>query len=590
VPTRIAKATAPELLDKNAELRVRLAVSESLAAQRERENQAQRQEIEQLKAECEQLKAERARYCERATVAEEELRWFKETFLRSSKKADFAAINPAQGLLFNEAEVLAAIEAADQARSERTSKVEAHVRKHTGGRKPIPKHFPRIVVTHDLPEEQKMCTKCPVPHPLTRIGEEVRECYVFQPPKISVEQHIKYTYVCEERKTDVVTAAAPPVILPKTNASASLVAHLVSSKFDYGMPIYRVSRQLQHSGMDLSPGTAGTWVNIVGHEKVVPVINLLNDELFSNSLILMDETYLQVLKSDKAPSADHFMVIRAAGPPGKRIILYNYLPSRTQAGLKELLIGAEGPYRGKLLTDGLEQYDAICAELNLLHFGCFQHCRQYFIKAQKVSELPSSRTLASAALDDYIRPVFKLEDRIEELRLQHEQRGESLPPEVILQMRQQQSKPLLEQFKGWVDKLLPATPPKSALGKALAYTTNQWEKLERHLDHPDVPIHNNFVEQQNKHYAVGRKAWLFAHDHVGAQASANLYSLVLTCRVNGIQPFDYLEHLFELLPAAATVADVEALLPWNVKPTLEQRRKDREELARQEAMRRNSPA
>jgi transposase len=114
--------------------------------------------------------------------------------------------------------------------------MEAHVRKHTGGRKAIPKHFPRIVIEHALPEEQKMCTKCAIPHPLTRIGTEERECYRFEAPKISVELHIRYTYVCEERKTDVVTAPAPPVILPKTNASASLVAHLVSSKFDFGTP------------------------------------------------------------------------------------------------------------------------------------------------------------------------------------------------------------------------------------------------------------------------------------------------------------------------------------------------------------------
>jgi transposase len=576
VTRRITADPGSKLLDENVELRVRLSVSESLAAQRLSENEALRRELEQIQAEREQLKTERTQYCARATVAEEELRWFKETFLRTAKKSDYATVNADQGLLFNEAEVLAAIEAADEARRARTTKVEAHVRKHTGGRKAIPKHFPRIVIEHDLPEEQKMCTKCAIPHPLTRIGTEERECYRFEAPKISVEQHIRYTYVCEERKTDVVTAPAPPVILPKTNASASLVAHLVSSKFDFGMPLFRVSRQLQHSGMDLSPGTAGTWVNIVGSEKVVPLINLLNDELFSNLLIFMDETYLQVLKSHKAPSSEHFMVIRAAGPPGKRIILYNYIPSRTIAGLKELLMGPEGAYRGKLLTDGLEHYDSICTELKLLHFGCFQHCRQYFVKAQKVSDAPSSRTLAGTALDDYIRPIFKVEDEIEKLRAKHEQRGECLPAQMIVQMRQEQSKPLLEQFKGWIDKLLPAVPPKSALGKGLSYTTNQWEKLTRYVDYPDVPIHNNFVEQQNKHYAVGRKNWLFAHDHVGAQASANLYSLVLTCRANGVQPFDYLQYLFELLPAAATVADIEALLPWNVKPILEQRRPDRQ--------------
>jgi transposase len=575
VPTRRI-TPAPELLDKNAELRVRLGVAESLASQLQQEN-------EQLKAELERAKAERARECERAALAQEELRWFKEHYFgSSSQKTDFATINADQRLLFNEAEVLAAIEAADEAHRQRTTKVEAHERQHTGGRKAIPEHFPRILIEHDLPDAQKICTKCPTPHPLTRIGEEVRECYHFEPPKISVERHVCPTYVCAQRKTDVVTAPAPPVILPKTNASPSLLAHLVTQKFDYQTPLYRVSRQLKQSHLDLSPGTAGTWVNIVGSQKTVPVINLLNEELLQNSLIIMDETYLQVLKSEKAPTADHFMVVRAAGPPGKRIILYDYIPSRTTAALKQLLVGPEGPYRGKLLTDGLERYDEISAELKLLHFGCWQHCRQYYYKAHKVSELPSSRTLANTALVDYIRRIFGVEERIEALRSQYEQRGESLPLEVVLQMRQEQSKPLVGQFKDWVDKLLPGTPPKSALGKALAYTTSQWDKLERFVDHPEVPIHTNSVEQQNKHYAVWRKNSYFVYDKLGARASANLLSLVLTCRANGVQPFHYLQYLFELLPTATTVDEVEALLPWSVKPILEERRKQ-EEAARRAA-------
>jgi transposase len=575
VPTRRI-TPAPELLDKNAELRVRLGVAESLASQRLSENEALHQEIERLKA-------ERTRLCERATLLEEELRWFKEHYFGSPKKSDFTAVNADQRLLFNEAEVLAAIEAAEQADRERATKVEAHVRKHTGGRKAIPEHFPRIIVPHDLPEEQKICTKCATPHPLTRIGEEVRECYVFQAPKISVERHVRYTYVCEERKTDVVTAPAPPVILPKTNASPSLLAHLVTKKFVFQMPLFRVSRELKQSHLDLSPGTTGTWVNIVGGEKVVPVINLLSDAMFESSLIIMDETYLQVLKSEKAPTSDHFMVVRAAGPPGKRIILYDYISSRTTAALKQLLIGPEGPYGGKLLTDGLERYDDICADLKLLHFGCWQHARQYLYKAHKVSELPSSRSLANAAIVDYIRPVFKVEEQIEELRTQHEQRGENLPLEVVLQMRQEKSKPVVQQFKSWVDKLLPGTPPKSALGKALSYCCSQWDKLQRFLDHPDVPIHTNSVEQWNKHFAVLRKNSYFVYDKVGAQASANLLSLVLTCQANGVQPYDYLHHLFEFLPAATTVEEIEAMLPWNLKPILEERSKQREAALRAQA-------
>lgn len=553
-----------KLLDKTAELSARLQLAERLAAERAAENEKLRQENQQLKAQA-------THYCERAVLLEEELRWLKAHYFGASSQKSDALVSADQGLLFNEAEVLAAVEAAEQAHRARTTKIGAHERQHSGGRKAIPEHFPRIRIEHDLPEAQKLCSCCSTPHPLVRMGHEVRECYRFEPPKISVEQHIRWTYVCEERHESPVTAPAPPAILPKSMASPSLLAHLITSKFVDGLPLYRVSRQLERSGMDLSPGTAGTWVNVIGGEKVPPLITLMNEELLLGPYVHMDETYLQVLRSDKAPSSDHFMVVRAAGPPGRRIILYNYIPSRTTAALKQLLIGPQGPYRGKLITDGLERYDEICTELKLLHFGCWQHCRQYYFKARKVSQLPSSRTLANAAMEDYIRRIFAVEDDIQRLRTEHERRGEALPMERVLQLRQSKAKPVLEQFKSWVEELLPGTPPKSALGQALSYTRNQWDKLSRYLEHPEVPAHNNYAEQQIKQFAVGRKAWLFNHDKLGAQASANLFSLVMTARVNDVEPFAYLTHLFERLPMATTVEELEALLPWNAKSALAER-------------------
>jgi transposase len=562
--------SAREILSQNAELLARLQLAERLAAEREAAFQALHKEVEQLKS-------ERSHYVERVVLLEEELRWMKaQYFGTSSQKTDAAASNPDQAMLFNEAEVLAAIEAAEQAHRQRTTKVGAHERQHTGGRKAIPAHFPRIEVPHDLDEAQKICTKCPVPHPLKRIGQETRECYRYQPPKISVELHIRYTYVCEQRHEDVITAPNPPTLLPKTMASPSLLAHLVTSKFDDGIPLYRVSRQLERSGMDLSPGTAGTWVNRIGGDKILPLIELLREGIFLPDLMHMDESYLQVLNSEKAPTSTHYMVVRAAGPPGKRIILYDYIPSRTREALKRLLVRPEGPYHGKLLTDGLEHYDDICEELQLLHFGCWQHLRAYFFKSRKVSQLPGIRTLANTAIVDYIRKVFDVESEIEALRAQYAQRDEIMPLSIAHSLRQTKSAPVVKMFKDWVDTLLPGTPPNSALGKALAYSVRQWPKLVRFLEHPDVPIHNNFVERQIKQYALGRKLWMFCYDKVGAQASANLFSLVMTARANGVEPFEYLCEVFEQLPLATTVEAVEALLPWNLKPVLDARRKRQE--------------
>jgi transposase len=312
-------------------------------------------------------------------------------------------------------------------------------------------------------------------------------------------------------------------------------------------------------------------VNVVGGEKVLPLISLMNEELLQAPFIRMDETYLQVLKSEKAVDATHYMVVRAAGPPGKRLVLYNYEASRTTEALKQLLIGPNGPYTGKLLTDGLDLYDGVCRSLGLLHFGCLQHCRAYYHKAQKVSELPSSRSLARVAIQDYIGKVYAVEREIKQLSEDHERRGKALPPQVVLKLRQEKSAPLMTAFKQWVDELLPGVPPKSALGKALAYTTSQWTKLCMFLSHPEMPVDNNYCEQQIRNFVIGRNAWVFCDSKVGATASANLYSLVMSARANGLEPYAYLRHLFEHLPRATTVEDLEALLPWSAKAVLQPR-------------------
>jgi transposase len=226
VPRR--QNSAEEILSQNAELLARVRLAEQLAAERAAA-------LEALQRENAQLKSERTHYCERVVLLEEELRWIKSQYFgTSSQKTDAAAVNPDQSMLFNEVEVLAAIEAAEEAQRQRTTKVDAHERQHTGGRKAIPTHFPRIEIEHDLPEAQRICTKCPVPHPLKRFSQETRECYRFEPPKISVEHHIRWTYVCEQRHEDVITAPSPPTLLPKTMASPSLLAHLVTAKFDDG--------------------------------------------------------------------------------------------------------------------------------------------------------------------------------------------------------------------------------------------------------------------------------------------------------------------------------------------------------------------
>jgi transposase len=559
--------------EKTAELTARLAVRERLhtaqLTQLSRQKNQAEERAEALTQENAQLKAQLSQYCETTVLLKEEIAWLKaQLYGRSSEKRDAAAAAPDQRMLFNEAEVLAAIAAADASEAAPVA-IPAHERQRKSGSKVIPAEFPREIVPHDLAESEKVC-----PHdgtPLERMGAERAERYHFEAPKLIVKVHERYKYSCPCCREGVKIAPLPAHILPKSMAEPSLLAHITTAKFVDGMPLTRQSQQFARLGLDLQAGTTGTWMNTIGAERLPPLVNLMHEALLAEPVVHCDETTVQVLKSEKSPHSDHYMIVRAAGPPGRRIVIFTYAPSRNVETIKVALTGPEGAYRGTLITDGLELYDLVASDsaFNAMTLcGCLTHCRRYYDRAAKVTELPSGQQLARVALKDYLGQVFFVERQIDEQRQVRERAGGQWNLEETLKLRQERSAPLMSAFKTWVDDLSPNVPPKSALGKALSYTRNQWTKLTRFLEHPEAPAHNNRVENDIRPFAVGRRAWLFMDTQLGARASANLYTVVGTCRANGINPLTYLTHLYEQLPLARTAADLEALLPWNVKPLL----------------------
>ena len=212
-------------------------------------------------------------------------------------------------------------------------------------------------------------------------------------------------------------------------------------------------------------------------------------------------------------------------------------------------------YRGILLTDGYAAYEGVAEARKLLHAGCMAHCRRKFNEAKKAQ--PDSAPHARAALE-FIGRLSVIERALwdPERPLTCEQR---------LAVRQQCSVPIMTQFHGWLEALAPKVLPEGKLGKAVHYALGQWRKLTVFLTHGEVPMTNNLCENAIRPFVVGRKGWLFSDTVKGAVASANLYSLVETAKANGVEPHGYLSLLFAQLPHAKTVADFEALLPWNAE-------------------------
>lgn len=485
---------------------------------------------------------------QRIELLESENRWLKnQLFGRSTEKTPLADISPDQQWLFNEAETLA--DAA--ATAPQSVAIAAHERKPRG-RKKLSPDLPRVEVIHDLTEAQKVCAADGTP--LVRIGEQVSEQLDIIPAKIRVLRHIRPQYACPCCKQGVHIAPVAAQLLPKSMASPALLAHIVTAKFVDGLPLYRQQAQFQRLGIELGRATTGGWINQLGATHVVPLINLLNEQLLAQPLIHCDETHLQVLKSDKAPTADHWMWVRAAGPPGQRIVLFDHDPSRAGAVPQRLL----QDYRGIVLTDGYEAYARVAQALGFVHAGCWAHVRRKFDEARKASAGDS--THAKAALE-FIRQLYGIERAMNDSKT-------PVTPEQRLQQRMQRSAPVAEQFHAWLEALALGVLPQSLLGKAVHYALGQWPKLTVFLQHPVVPLDNNRCENAIRPFVIGRKGWMFSGTVAGARASANLYSLVETAKANGVEPHAYLTHVFEQLPGVTTVEDVEALLPWKFKAAL----------------------
>ncbi|MEJ0035185.1 MAG: IS66 family transposase [Gammaproteobacteria bacterium] len=558
---------------KNAELTARLEVREringALLNQLEGRNRELQEQAERLQRQLQEVEAKNRHYSELNTLLKEEIAWFKsQVYGRSSEKSS-GEVSPDQDMLFNEPEVLTAIAAAIGSEADAVITIEEHARQKKPGKKAIPADFPRIPVIYDIAESEKICAHDGAA--LQVIGRETAERYDYVAPQLRVLVDTRLKYACPCCHEGVKIAPLPPRLLPKSMATPSLLAHITTAKFVDGLPLTRQSKQFERLDVNLGAGTMGLWINTIGTEKLPPLIALMHEAILAEPVLHSDETTVQVLKSQKAATSDHYMIVRAAGPPGRRIVLFNYAPTRNVDTLKQILTGPDGPYRGKLVCDGLELYDYVGEDpafAGMTLFGCLTHCRRYYDKAAKVTESPSGQQLARVALKDFLGKVFFIERQIDEQRQARERAGGQWSLADTLKIRQERSAPIMTAFKAWVDELAPGVPSKSMLGKALGYTISQWEKLRRFLEHPDVPAHNNRVENDIRPFAVGRRAWLFLDTQRGAYASANIYSLASTCRANGINALAYFTYLYEQLPKATTAEDLEALLPWNVKPLL----------------------
>jgi transposase len=423
--------------------------------------------------------------------------------------------------------------------------------KQRGKRKPLSADLPRIEIIHDLPEHELTCACGCRKHV---ISEETSEQLDIVPMQIRVIKHIRKVYGCRGCEVAPVTADKPAQLIEKSMASPSVLAMLLTTKYVDGLPLHRFETVLRRHGIDIARQTLARWV-IQCSEHFQPLLNLMRERLLESPVIHCDETRVQVLKEpDRDPTSQSWMWVQASGPPDRKVVLFDYTSSRAQDVPLRLLES----YRGYLMTDDYAGYNALALQPGVERLACMAHARRKFVEAQKVQ--PKGKTGRADIALTMINKLYGIERELKDVS--HEQRFIG---------RQEKSLPILAQLKSWLDKTQSQVTPQSVLGKAINYLANNWSRLERYVEAGFLPIDNNRAERSIKPFVIGRKAWLFSDTPKGATASAQIYSLVETAKVNGMEPYTWLRHVLEKIPCARSVDDYEALLPWNCSTTLLER-------------------
>ena len=466
-------------------------------------------------------------------------------------------------MFFNEAEALGAATKAAPTQQEGDDSEGTEVALHKRakrGRKPLDPALPRHIVRHELSDAQRVCAHDGAT--LVEIGVEASEQLDIIPQQVRVIRHERVKYACPCCDGSLRLAGKRAQIIPKGLFSESALAWIATSKFDDGLPLYRQAALLgRFGGTSLSHNTMAASIVRVGVASQ-PVINLLRDHLLDSPLVFGDETTVQVLKEPgraaQAKSTMWVQMTEGSGPQGTGppIRLFANSPSRSTDAASKMYAGLRAG--AVLMTDGYEVYDKIERANQLVHLGCWAHARRYMVDALQV--LPKNARgpeQPAAQFIELIAKLYAVESRARVLEMNAQRR---------LHERQEHSAPVLKSIEALLLAHLHAvvTVPGSALGRALHYFSSQWPKLVRYVLDGRYPIDNNPCENSIRPFVVGRKSWLFSDTVAGANASANLYSLVQTCKANGIDSYRYLRALFIALPNATTADDYEALLPWRI--------------------------
>jgi transposase len=423
-------------------------------------------------------------------------------------------LNPNQRLLFENLydEVKAKIE---QQNPPKAQKVESRRNKNHNGRRPLPAELRRETMEIEPEEKEKVCDVCHKQK--DRIGVEVTEKLEFVPASFYVKRYVRHKYACRQCQGNISIGPLPPMAIDKGIAGEGLLAHIITSKYCDQNPLHRLEGIFRRHGVDINVSTMCDWVGWCA-DLLEPLVKRMHELILLSPKINTDDTPIPI-KSKKRKGATYNGYLWAYIDDQKNVV-FDFTPNRSRAGPLNFL----GDYSGYVQADAYSGYDEFFRVSDATEVGCNSHARRKFEYALDSDPVRAARMMV-------------LWGRLYEI--ERIARNENYDDAQLLAIRQTQAKPIFAEIKPLLEEYKHQVLPKSPMGKAVAYSVNQWDALNRYIEDPILSIDNNVSERTLRMVVIGRKNYMFAGSEAGAERAAIIYSLVASCKLNGHDPFVY---------------------------------------------------
>jgi len=404
------------------------------------------------------------------------------------------------------------------------------------GRASFPSHLPvkEIIIE---PKENTEGMKC--------IGNEVTEKLEYTPSEFYIKRIIRPKYVEDNQdktKSKVLIGSLPEFAIYKGIAGNSLVTQLLVQKFVDHLPYYRQQQIFKRENIKIDKSTINNW-QIKISELLSPLYQKMMMYVKRQGYLQVDETTIKVLDKQKIGKTHlgYYWVYYAVL---QKVLIFNYQKGRGEKAPESML----GDFKGYLQTDGYAVYNKYAKKEGITHIACMAHARRYFDKA-----LTNDKERAAYVMLK-IQNLYKIEEYAKVNKLDFEQ---------IKELRLKQALPIFNELGKFLFDNLNTTLPKSPIGKAISYMLARWTSLMAYMYDGALNIDNNLVENSIRPTAIGRKNYLFAGSHSGAEKAAMFYTFFGTCKINNVNPYKWLLYVLDNIHEYSA-ENLDDLFPANI--------------------------